>query len=84
LKKKRNNLKVIKEKHDQRLIKDRGPNTGRGEGGPAIERIEWKGLGSKDQDLNKTKHERIEREREHQMLREKKLMTRCIEMKERI
>jgi hypothetical protein len=32
--------------------------------------------------LRKTRHERIKREREDQMLREKKLMIRCIEMRE--
>jgi len=34
--------------------------------------------------LRKTRHERIEKEREDQMFREKKLMTKCIEMRERI
>jgi hypothetical protein len=32
----------------------------------------------------KTRHERIEEEREDWMLREKKLMTKCVEMRERI
>jgi hypothetical protein len=34
--------------------------------------------------LRKTRHERIEKERKDQMFREKKFMTRCIEMRERI
>jgi hypothetical protein len=39
---------LIKEKHDQRLIKERRLSIGRGEGGLGKERIEWRGLGSND------------------------------------
>ncbi len=53
MKKKRNDLRLIKEKHDQRLIKERGPNVGRRKGKLSMERIKWKKLGSKDQDLKK-------------------------------
>jgi hypothetical protein len=35
------------------LIKERGLGTRRGEGKLGMERIKWKGLGSKDQDLRK-------------------------------
>jgi len=35
------------------LIKERGPSTGRGEGGLGMEKIKWRKLGSKDQDLRK-------------------------------
>jgi len=53
LKKKRDDLKLIKEKHDQRLIKEKGLNFGRRKGRLSMERIKRKGLGSKDQDLEK-------------------------------
>ncbi len=59
------------------MIKDRRLGTRRGEGKLGAERIEWKGP-------RPEKHERIEKEREDQMLEEKKLMTKCIEMKKRI
>jgi hypothetical protein len=47
LRKKINDFR-IKEKHDQRLIKERGLHIGRGEGRLHMERIKWKGPGSKD------------------------------------
>jgi hypothetical protein len=48
LRKKRDDFKLIKEKHDQRLIKERGQNTRKGEGGLGMEWIKWKRLASKD------------------------------------
>jgi len=59
------------------LIKDRRVGTRRGEGKLGTERIEWKGPGPE-------RHERIEKEREDQMLKEKKLMIKCIKMKKKI
>jgi hypothetical protein len=51
MRKKRDDLRLIKEKHDQKLIKEKGLGIGRGEGKLGMERIKWKGLDSKDQDL---------------------------------
>jgi hypothetical protein len=50
---KRDDSRLIIEKHDHRLIKERGLHIERGEGGLGMERIKWRGLGSKDQDLRK-------------------------------
>jgi hypothetical protein len=44
---------LIKEKHDQRLIKQRGLDVGRREGRLNMEMIKRKGLGLNDQDLKK-------------------------------
>ncbi len=51
MKKKRNDFRLIKEKHDQRLIKESGLSIRRGEGRLGMEGIKWIGLGSKDYDL---------------------------------
>jgi hypothetical protein len=48
LRKKRDDSRLIKEKHDQSLIKERRPDIRRGKGGLGMERIEWKGPCSKD------------------------------------
>jgi len=51
VKRKRNDFRLIKEKHDQRLIKERELGIRKGEGGLGMERIKWRGLSSKDYDL---------------------------------
>jgi hypothetical protein len=48
LRKKRDDFKLIKEKHDRRLIKERGLSIERREGRLSMESIKWKGPSSKD------------------------------------
>jgi hypothetical protein len=48
LRKKKDDSRLIKEKHHHRLIKEKGLDIERVEGGPGMGRIKWRGLGSKD------------------------------------
>jgi hypothetical protein len=48
MKKKKGYSRLIKEKHDHKLIKGRGLDIGRGEGRLGMEKIKWKGPCSKD------------------------------------
>jgi hypothetical protein len=44
MRKKRDDSKLIKEKHDHKLNKERGLGTRKREGKLSMERIKWKGL----------------------------------------